>query len=168
MLSLYVREENIDKNDNCTLRYPKRECQNSLEKKLSSPSLVTCYYGRKKTATVADLKENYEIESISNQYLEDLMKSFKESLASVTHLIPVVVKTTDLEIKNRLSPEIIDFNQVSCQTTDQDQNTSHSASHQEVEEEQNPSHPELTKEDNEILVEKTNIFKRFWNHIIVD
>jgi len=115
------------------VRYPKIECKNSLEKKLSSPSLITCYYGRKKTATVADLKENYEIELISNQFLEDLIKSFKESLASVTHLIPVVVKTTDLVIKNHLSPEIIDFNQVSCQTTGQDQNPSNSDSHQEAE-----------------------------------
>jgi len=148
------------------VRYPKIECKNSLEKKLSSPSLITCYYGRKKTATVADLKENYEIELISNQFLEDLIKSFKESLASVTHLIPVVVKTTDLVIKNHLSPEIIDFNQVSCQTTGQDQNPSNSDSHQEAEKEQDHTQSEPTKEDYDFPKEKTNIFKRFWNHII--
>ncbi len=110
------------------------------------------------------------------------MKSFKESLASVTHSIPFVVKTSDLEFQNHTSPVIINFDQASRQITsqdqdppgknlrratvqDRDQNPSQSASHQVVEIKQNPSRPEPTNQDNETFAKKPNMFKRFWKFI---
>ncbi len=114
------------------------------------------------------------------------MKSFKESLASVIHSIPVVVKTTDLEFENHASPAIINFDQASRQTTSQDhepsgknlrrvtvqdqdppqsQNPPQSLSRQVVEIKQNPPRSEPTNEDKETFVKKPNMFKRFWKFI---